>query len=105
MSRELFDQAVRRAGDLAGVFEYDGETGYFYLYDMENKVIDAIHVLTGDLEMSADEVKVRWDDDEFRVALFLRGIPWAVFNVNSGEKHGGNYRPGAKPQIPAVDVF
>jgi hypothetical protein len=105
MSRELFDQAVRRAGDLAGVFEYDGETGYFYLYDTGNKILDAIHILTGDSEMSAEDVEVRWDDNEFRVALFLRGTQWAVFNVSSGEKHGGNYRPDAKPQIPAVDIF
>jgi hypothetical protein len=33
MTDEMFDSSIRSAGDLAGVFEYDGETGYFYLYD------------------------------------------------------------------------
>jgi hypothetical protein len=32
MQKEIFVSSVRSTGDLAGVFEYDGETGYFYLY-------------------------------------------------------------------------
>jgi len=35
-------------GDLAGVFEGDGETAYFYLYDQRRSkadmVVDAIHI-------------------------------------------------------------
>lgn len=47
---EMFQSAVRSSGDLAGVFEYDGETGYFYLYQtgaMGNKILSANHILTG----------------------------------------------------------
>lgn len=29
-NEEMFDSSTRSKGDLAGVFEYDGETGYFY---------------------------------------------------------------------------
>jgi hypothetical protein len=32
-ANEMFESASRANGDLAGVFEYDGETGYFYLYE------------------------------------------------------------------------
>ncbi len=32
-TEEIFDSCVREKGDLAGVFEYDGEAGYFYLYE------------------------------------------------------------------------
>ena len=28
---EMFVSAIRSSGDLAGIFEYDGETGWFYL--------------------------------------------------------------------------
>jgi hypothetical protein len=109
MTEDLFDSAVRRAGDLAGVFEYDGETAYFYLYDIaheqEHRIVDAIHVLSGEADLTAQDVDVRWDDAESRVALFLRETQWAVFNVITGEKHGGNYHPDAKPQIPANEAF
>ena len=33
MDTDIFDSSIRRAGNLAGVFEYDGENAYFYLYD------------------------------------------------------------------------
>lgn len=48
-TEEMFVESVGRSGDLAGVFEYDGETGYFYLYrigDGGSKVLDSIHVLS-----------------------------------------------------------
>ena len=65
MAEELFDSAVRSRGDLAGVFEYDGETAYFYLYDVtreqEHRIVDAIHVLSGESDLTAQDVEVRWD--------------------------------------------
>lgn len=109
MTEELFDSAVRSGDDLAGVFEYDGETAHFYLYDVtreeEHKIVDAIHILSGESDLTAQDVEVRWDHDECRVALFLRETQWAVFNVITGEKHGGNYGPRSKPQIPANEVI
>jgi hypothetical protein len=48
MSADIFDSSVRSDGDLAGVFEYDGQTGYFYLYEVGgnayNKVVGAYAV-------------------------------------------------------------
>jgi len=67
--------------------------------------VDAIHVLTGEFDLTAPDVEVRWDDDESRVALFLRETQWAVFNAITGEKHGGNYSPCSKPEIPTNETF
>jgi hypothetical protein len=108
MDADCFEQALRQAGDLAGVFEYDGETGYFYLYDnrkKHQKIIDAIHIVTGLFNMKAGEIEIRWDNGEVRVGLFLRGIQWAVFNVESNSKFGGGFSPKGSPQIPSTEGF
>lgn len=104
MSDEIFDSSVRSAGDLAGVFEYDGETGYFYLYETEegegHKVLGAIHVLSGDPDFVEVDVSIRWDSVSRRVGLFIRDVLWAVFD-DCREQYGGRYRPGARPALPS----
>lgn len=108
MTHELFDSAVRGEGDLAGVFEYDGETGHFYLYDLsrddQQRIIDSIHVFSGATDLGESDVAVRWDDRGERVALFLRGVQWAVFNSVTGRKFGGGYRDGGAPSIPPEET-
>src|SRR5688572_449218 len=70
---EMFDSSVRSAGDLAGVFEYDGETGYFYLYknerDSGQKVMSAIRIVDGDPDFKQEDISIRWDAAETRVGL------------------------------------
>jgi hypothetical protein len=99
---EMFVSASRSAGDLSGVFEYDGETGYFYQYDQSRKggqrVAGAIHIFSGNPNFTASDVEVRWTDDEEKVGLFIRGELWAAFCGE--ERVGGNYRAGGKPDIP-----
>lgn len=101
---EIFDSAVRSAGDLAGVFEYDGETGYFYLYATDEaageKVLDSIHVLSTDPDFVEADVAVCWDSKEQKVGLFIRGVLWAAFDCHLGTKCGGGYEPGIKPSLP-----
>jgi hypothetical protein len=101
----MFDSAVRSAGDKAGVFEYDGETGYFYLYMTGNigdrKITHAIQVLVGAPDFSSDEIAIRWDVTEVYVGFFIRGQLWAAFHTETGESYGGNYSAGARPRIPA----
>ncbi len=45
MTPELFESETSADGRMAGVFEFDGDTGYFYLYDTAistgHKVVDA----------------------------------------------------------------
>jgi hypothetical protein len=99
----MFDSCVRGRGDLAGVFEYDGETGYFYLYDTEgvegHKVLGSVHVLSGEPDFTEEDVAIQWDAAEQRVGLFIRGALWAVF-AEDRTRHGGGYGAGATPQLP-----
>lgn len=109
MGRDLFQSAIRGNGDLAGVFEYDGDVGYFYLYDVSredrHRVLDSIHVFSGATSLEESDVVVRWDDRGERVGLFLHGVQWAAFNTKSGRKFGGNFRAGAAPGIPDGETF
>ena len=102
---EMFDSAVRMKGDLAGVFEYDGDVGYFYLYqtegDKDRKVLGAIRIFVGDPDLQQADVDVRWNNVESVVGLFIEGQLWAAFDGNSGAKYGGDYRKDAPPQIPS----
>jgi hypothetical protein len=106
MPIDIFESCVRQAGDLAGVFEYDGQTGYFYLYEIgrdsvsDNRILDWIHILSTEPDFSKSEISVRWDSVELKVGLFIRNMLWAVFDTSSAQKHGGNYRSGAHSLIP-----
>jgi hypothetical protein len=101
---EIFESCVRRSGDLAGVFEFDGETSYFYLYSTKDrggeKVLSAIHILTGPPDFTDSDVSVRWDERESKVGLFIRGTLWAMFDLSTGAKDGGGYAPQGRPQLP-----
>jgi hypothetical protein len=105
MENEMFANLARSTGDLAGVFEYDGEAGYFYLYRTMGaaaaKVIDALHVVSGHIDFAANDVSIQWDESETKVALSIKNTIWAVFDCTSGQKFGGNYRIGERPTIPA----
>jgi hypothetical protein len=102
-THELFDSSVRSTGDFAGVFEYDGDTGYFYLYETERgqgqKIHDAIHILSGEPDFGEMDVSIRWDSEERKVGLFIRNVLWAVFDGSA--KYGGSYQPGARPSLPS----
>jgi hypothetical protein len=104
MDNEILADLVRSTGDLAGVFEYDGETGYFYLYRTEGtggaKVIDALHIVSGHADFARNDISIRWDNSETKVALSIRNTIWAVFDCISGEKFGGNYEVDGMPTIP-----
>jgi hypothetical protein len=101
---EICESALRTTGDLAGVFEYDGETGYFYLYlekvSEGQKVVASIRVLTGNADFQQEDISIDWDTDEKMVGLFIRGQVWAVFEGQSRAKYGGNYKPHSQPLIP-----
>lgn len=105
---EMFESTSRTCGDMAGVFEFDGETGYFYLYDTraadDAKILGAIRLLSGTPDFSEAEVSIKWDPEERYVGLFIRKGLWAAFDCASGEKFGGDYRPNAVPDI-STDVI
>lgn len=100
---EIFESCVRTAGDLAGVFEHDGETGYFYLYEIgggqDQKILGAIHMVSGRPGFSGEDISIRWDAAEKKVGLAIRGVLWAVFDAEQRSKYGGNYKVGAQPVL------
>jgi hypothetical protein len=101
----IFDSAVRSTDDKAGVFEYDGETAYFYLYETKSnvghKIVGTIHIMTGMSDFEQEDVAIHWDGTETKVGLFIRGQLWAVFDVKTDMKYGGDYRVSTQPGIPA----
>lgn len=106
MSAEIFESLVRSAGDLAGVFEFDGETGFFYLYevakDSGEKIIDSIHILSHEPDFAQKDVVIRWDSSELKVGLFIRDTLWAVFDTVRGYKYGGAYGTDRMPSLSAT---
>lgn len=101
----MFESSVRSQGDLAGVFEYEDDSGYFYLYrtteNEDHKVTGAIQILTHKPDFDESEVVVQWDTAERIVGLFISGRLWAAFDSSTGVKYGGAYRAGGNPQVPA----
>ena len=101
---DMFESSIRSKGDLAGVFEYDGETGYFYLYATGNsanqKVVGAIRIISGVPDFKQTDVTVRWDGTETLVGLFICGRLCAAFDVNSGAQYGGNYHRDTQSELP-----
>jgi hypothetical protein len=105
---EMFESAARSKGDLAGVFEYDGETGYFYLYNCGGgagqQVVGAIRILSGEADFEQTDITVRWDGHERKVGLFIRHQLCAIFDADSGAKYGGNYRGDVQAHIPPEEL-
>lgn len=103
MPTEIFDSSVRSKGDLAGVFEHDGDTGYFYLCRSNGNaveaILDRIQILVGEPDFGEAEVSVRWDHQEEKVGLFIRGNLWAVFDAERRKTFGGHYIKGTTPSI------
>jgi hypothetical protein len=101
---EIFESSVRSAGDLAGVFEFDGDTSYFYLYRVDasegNKVLDAIKVSVGEPDYAESDIEIRWSADESLVFLQIAGQTCAVFDCEGAQKFGGDYVAGVAPKVP-----
>ena len=109
MQGEMFDSTVRSSGDLAGVFEYADGAGYFYLYEIsesqEDKVVDFIQVNSRIADFDESDIAIVWDGAEERVGLFIRDVLWAVFDVVTERKYGGNYERDGEPEIPSALSF
>ena len=73
----------------AVVFEDDGETGYFYGLNPENKkqpVLDALHIYNvKDIldENVSVKVEIIWSEDGLKSRLVINGFTHAVFDFES----------------------
>jgi hypothetical protein len=103
MDDEIFESSTRSSGDVAGVFEYDGETGYFYLYDLSREkgkqVAGSIHVISDEPDFTESDISIVWNNSQDGVGLYIHDRLWAAFDLK-GRKYGGNYEPGGLPAIP-----
>ncbi len=104
IKNEIYDSSIRNKGDFGAFFEYDFDTGYFYLCKMRKngnlKIISWIHILSHAPDFNQNDINIRWDTIETRVGLYIKGQLWAVFDVETNTKYGGNYCSGGQPDIP-----
>lgn len=110
MEKDIFESSVRSLGDLAGVFECDGDDGYFFLFDLKKasgtQGSGVIRVNSASADFGASDVSIKWSKSEDVVGLYIRGILWAAFD-QQGRKFGGDYGTQIAPGIPhrVVDQF
>jgi len=93
MESEIFESSVRSHGDLAGVFEYDGEDSYFFLFDLTKdkgkQCSGVISVNSADADLETSDIAIKWSRSEDIVGLYIGGRLWAAFDQN-GRKFGSN---------------
>jgi len=91
------------AGRFRIVFEDDGETGYLYGLDFEqrdNPIVDALHIynVTNVADRSSpSNVQLIWSSNGSRAALFINDYAHAVFDF---EAQRGYCRTGFPPPGP-----
>lgn len=102
MQPETVLMVTRSRGNLAGVFEFDGDTSYFYFWRQSDdyRVLGAIHIATGKPDFGESDLDVRWYARDERVGLFVRNELWAAFDAETGTTAGGDYRSDERPILP-----
>ncbi len=84
MESEIFESSVRSHGDLAGVFEYDGEEGYFFLFDLTKEkgkqCSGAISLNSASADLRVADISIKWNRSEKVVGLYVGGDLWAAFD-------------------------
>ena len=106
VENDIFKIFTRSTGDVAGVFEYDGEVGYFYLYDLRmekgKQIAGAIYVYarSENSDLRGSDISIKWNNSQEIVGLCIEGCLWAAFDRH-GKKHGGRYKRGQLPEVPA----
>ena len=101
---EIFESSIRSENDFAGVFEFDGEVSYFYLYQLDsengNKVVGSIRVSVGPPYFNNEDIELKWSPDEKMVALYIANLLVCVFDCESRNKYGGDYKNGSSSTVP-----
>jgi hypothetical protein len=73
----------------SGIFEDDGDTGYFYAYDRanaESPILDAVHIYNvkdvADRDRDSD-AEILWSPDGLKAGLLINGYLHAVLNFEA----------------------
>jgi hypothetical protein len=107
MESEIFESSIRSFGDLAGVFEYDGEDGYFFLFDLTKdkgkQCSGVISVNSADDDLGTSDIAIKWSRSEEIVGLYIGGRLWAAFDQN-GRKFGSNNRMQVALDISDIGI-
>jgi hypothetical protein len=80
-------------------FEDDGETGYFYGLNLENKkqpVLDALHIYNVRDILDSDvslKIEIRWSEDGLKSGLAINGFIHAVFDFEARKAYCRNNFP------------
>jgi hypothetical protein len=94
MDDDIFLHRIHSAGRYAGVFEADDRVSWFYFWDLNRrgqKILGAVQVYGGPLNFTADDVEVRWYDDETKIGVFIRGELGAYFDLVARWGYPGTY--------------
>jgi hypothetical protein len=73
-------------GEVCGVFEDDGEEGYFYALNaplLDKKILDLLNIYKGDQVSNPEvprNVRIIWSQDGWRVLLTIDAYPHAIFD-------------------------
>lgn len=87
---QIFDSSTRSDGRYAGVFEFDGEVAYFYLYRIragsDGEIVGAIPVKQWKSQYTNDDLSIFWSDSERLVSAAVCGVTCATFDVAQPER-------------------
>jgi len=103
MDAPIFKSTTRPTGDMAGIFEHDGEVGFFYLFDLSREkgkqIAGSLFVNSEGPGFSEADVSIKWSNAQEAVGLYIHGRLWAALDLK-GKKFGGYYGQGKLPDIP-----
>ncbi len=73
---------------------YDGEEGYFFLFDLTKEkgkqCSGAISLNSASADLRVADISIKWNRSEEVVGLYVGGDLWAAFD-QQGRKFTGNY--------------
>lgn len=95
-------ESFPEGSNFGSVFEDDGNTGYFYGLQSDNRqpiVLDALHVYEVGRDVDQDQlvrIAIRWSEDASKTALLMDGRVQAAFDF-------ANRRAVCRSDFPPAD--
>lgn len=89
-------------GDLAGVFEDDGETGYLYLYEENGRgIISHLHIYnrSSELDVGEDDVAVVWSTTGSKCGVIIGDGMRGIIDLESHQQMTTDF---VSPDSPAI---